>query len=234
MATDDKYDRQLRLWGAHGQRALGQAKICFLVGEGSGALATETLKNLVLPGIGEFVIVDGAVVSERDLGSNFFVEGEALGTSRADCCTRLLKELNPDVKGSFVAEPVAKVVNERPEFLHQFQVVIGCRLDESLQLKVEEICRAVGVPLLLQNILGFFGQLRLCLQEHCVIEGKPDVDPVDLRMLNPFPQLVELVKKVDLNAMDDAQHAHVPYVRYDYCFLTTFQKRNKVEKFKVY
>ena len=181
-------------------------------------MATETLKNLVLPGIGEFVIVDGAVVSERDLGSNFFVEGEALGTSRADCCTRLLKELNPDVQGSCVAESVAKVVNERPEFLHQFQVVIGCRLDESLQLKVEEICRAVGVPLVLQNILGFFGQLRLCLQEHCVIEGKPDVDPVDLRMPNPFPQLVELVKKVDLNAMDDAQHAHVPYVRYDYCF----------------
>ena len=63
-----------------------------------------------------------------------------------------------------------------------------------------------------------------------MIEGKPDVDPVDLRMLNPFPQLVDLVKKVDLNAMDDAQHAHVPYVRYDYCFLTTFQKKNRVEK----
>eukprot|EP00398_MALV-I-01_sp_L67-1_P000990 gene990-342_t len=211
MATTDKYDRQLRLWGAHGQRALGTAKVCVLVGEGSGALATETLKNLVLPGIGEFIFVDGAVVTERDLGSNFFVEGEALGQSRAECCTRLLKELNPDVQGNYVNESVAKILETKPEFLEQFQLVIACRLDDTLQQKVEEKCRQAGVPVVIQNILGFFGQLRLCLMEHCVVEGKPDNEVVDLRILNPFPQLSELVNKVDLEKMDDAQHAHVPY-----------------------
>lgn len=45
-----KYDRQLRLWGANGQRRLMNAHVCVL---GSGATASETLKNLVLPGIGQ-------------------------------------------------------------------------------------------------------------------------------------------------------------------------------------
>lgn len=47
---EKKYDRQLRLWAATGQAALEDAHI-LLVNSGSGAVGTETLKNLVLPGM---------------------------------------------------------------------------------------------------------------------------------------------------------------------------------------
>lgn len=47
MATDNKYDRQLRLWGSTGQKALMEANILLI---NAGATGTETLKNLVLPG----------------------------------------------------------------------------------------------------------------------------------------------------------------------------------------
>lgn len=49
-AKDQKYDRQLRLWGANGQKALEEAHVC-LINNGSGAVGVETLKNLVLPGM---------------------------------------------------------------------------------------------------------------------------------------------------------------------------------------
>ena len=55
MATTDKYDRQLRLWGASGQRALGSTLVVLI---GSSACGTETLKNLVLPGVGSILVVD--------------------------------------------------------------------------------------------------------------------------------------------------------------------------------
>ena len=48
-AKDQKYDRQLRLWGANGQKALEEAHVC-LINNGAGAVGVETLKNLVLPG----------------------------------------------------------------------------------------------------------------------------------------------------------------------------------------
>lgn len=80
MATDDKYDRQLRLWGAHGQRALMTSRICLL---NAGPTGAETLKNLVLPGCGHFCIVDGALVTEVDCENNFFVSREHIGTPRA-------------------------------------------------------------------------------------------------------------------------------------------------------
>ena len=42
-------------------------------------VATETIKNIVLAGIGKLVIVDDALVSEEDLGAGFFFQDDALG-----------------------------------------------------------------------------------------------------------------------------------------------------------
>lgn len=102
-AKEKKYDRQLRLWGATGQVALEESHI-LLINNGSGVTGVETLKNLVLPGIGKFTIVDSAVVDEADLGVNFFLDDESLGKFRADVTVDLLRELNPDVEGQAVKE----------------------------------------------------------------------------------------------------------------------------------
>ena len=104
-AKDKKYDRQLRLWAASGQRALEDSHVLLFIpkktfkGSSSSVAGIETLKNLVLPGIGSFSIIDTAIVTEADLGVNFLLEPESLGKSRAEECVRLLGELNPDVKG---------------------------------------------------------------------------------------------------------------------------------------
>ncbi|RAL65565.1 hypothetical protein DID88_005239 [Monilinia fructigena] len=97
---EKKYDRQLRLWAASGQSALENANL-LLLNSGSGTVGVETLKNLVLPGIGKFTIADEAIVDEADLGVNFFLDEESLGQSRAERCVKLLQELNPDVKGDW-------------------------------------------------------------------------------------------------------------------------------------
>lgn len=100
-SKEKKYDRQLRLWAASGQQALEEAHV-LLVNSGPGVVGVETLKNLVLPGIGNFTIVDDATVTEADLGVNFFLEESSLGHSRAEECCKLLVELNPDVTGNHI------------------------------------------------------------------------------------------------------------------------------------
>lgn len=95
---EKKYDRQLRLWAANGQKALENAKI-LLINCGTTALGTETLKNLILPGIGEFAVLDEGVVGEADLSLNFFLTEESLGKSRAEQTCKYLQKLNPDVRG---------------------------------------------------------------------------------------------------------------------------------------
>jgi len=48
-AKEQRYDRQLRLWGANGQEKLENAHV-LLVNSGPGVVGTEVLKNLILPG----------------------------------------------------------------------------------------------------------------------------------------------------------------------------------------
>ena len=100
-AKEKRYDRQLRLWAASGQQALEEAKV-LLLSSGPGVVGVEALKNLILPGVGSFTIVDDAVVEEKDLGVNFFLEEDSLGKSRAEETCRLLQELNPEVKGNAI------------------------------------------------------------------------------------------------------------------------------------
>lgn len=102
-SKEKKYDRQLRLWAASGQQALEEAHV-LLVNSGPGVVGVEALKNLILPGIGNFTIVDDAVVTEVDLGVNFFLDEDSLGQSRAAECCKLLLELNPDVAGHHISQ----------------------------------------------------------------------------------------------------------------------------------
>lgn len=81
MATNDKYDRQLRLWGANGQRKLMSSNILLIKADSVG---TEALKNLVLPGIGSFTILDDFTVDQSDLGCNFFTTVSSVGKPRAE------------------------------------------------------------------------------------------------------------------------------------------------------
>jgi len=94
-----KYDRQLRLWGANGQNRLQAAHIALF---GASPTGCEILKNLVLPSVGNFTVIDDSIVTESDLGANFFLDEDSLGKSRAERTAALLEELNPDVSGSFM------------------------------------------------------------------------------------------------------------------------------------
>lgn len=115
MATTDKYDRQLRLWGAGGQRKLMNSHILLV---NADAVGTETLKNLVLPGVGKFTILDDKTLSPQDASVNFFLPAKKIGNFRAIVARDVLCEMNPDVEGfSLISNIEAEVEKGMfPEF----------------------------------------------------------------------------------------------------------------------
>lgn len=120
-----KYDRQLRLWAASGQAALESANI-LLVNSGSGTAGVETLKNLILPGIGRFTIADQAAVTEEDLGVNFFLDELSLGSSRVQTTTNFLLELNPDVQGEWYPKTQVSYISIEEEVDRMTDTSSGC------------------------------------------------------------------------------------------------------------
>ncbi|XP_058729634.1 NEDD8-activating enzyme E1 regulatory subunit AXR1-like [Vicia villosa] len=204
-----KYDRQLRIWGDQGQAALEKSNICLL---NCGPTGSETLKNLVLGGIGSITVVDGSKVEVGDLGNNFLVDESSLGQSKAKYVCSFLQELNDAVKAKYVEEYPDALIETNPSFFSQFTLVVATQLVESSMVKLDRICRNANVILILARSYGLTGFVRISLKEHTVIESKPEHFLDDLRLNNPWPELKRFAEGFDLNVQDPVVHKHIPYV----------------------
>lgn len=204
-----KYDRQLRIWGEQGQAALERANICLL---NCGPTGSETLKNLVLGGIGSFTVVDGSKVEVADLGNNFLVDTESIGQSRAKCVCAFLQELNDAVGAKFVEESPEALLETNPAFFSQFSLIIATQLPENVVLKLDRICRQQNVVLVIARSYGLTGLVRISLKEHDVVESKPEHFLDDLKLHKPWPELKRSVDDFDIDIEDAVIHKNIPYV----------------------
>jgi amyloid beta precursor protein binding protein 1 len=204
-----RYDRGIRIWGSKGQEDLESAKVLLI---NAGPTGAEALKNLVLGGIHSFTVLDDAKVLPSDLGNNFFLPPDSLGSSRAQHITECLKELNDTVSGSFVEEEsLSSLLSSNPTFFHQFSIILASQLREQQALQLEQICHQYNTPLVLCRSYGLVGTLRVCVSEHTVVESKPDSVVDDLRLSDPWPALSDYVDSIDLYTLDDTTHSHLPY-----------------------
>jgi len=208
MDPNEKYDRQLRLWGANGQRSLMESHILLVNAE---AVGTEVLKNLVLPGVGKFTILDSAKVVESDLGKNFFVSREHIGMNRAQVVSSMLSEMNPDVKGCYRADDCLSVLHKDPAYFSQFSLIICSNLSPDLSLSLSLHCWDKDIPLILLRAYGLIGTLRVQYNQLEVIESRVEADTLDLRLTHPFPSLSVYIDSINLIGMDSNASSHVPW-----------------------
>ncbi|KAG9229360.1 hypothetical protein BJ875DRAFT_200570 [Amylocarpus encephaloides] len=212
---EKKYDRQLRLWAASGQKALEDAHI-LLLNSGSGTVGVETLKNLVLPGIGKFTIADDSIVTEADLGVNFFLDEDCLGMSRSESCVRLLQELNSDVEGQHYQfgrdRPLEGLFSDATFTL----ILYTLPIDSNNLTLIQKYANEKKVPLLSIHSAGFYSYFQTHLPgSFPIVDTHPDsTATTDLRLLTPWPELSEFAQSVtkDIENQSAHDHGHIPYL----------------------
>lgn len=185
-------------------------------------------------GVGNFTILDSAVITEADLGVNFFLEEEDIGRSRAESCARLLQELNPDVQGHSIKEvrvfhlrlhqtslkPYAQPVEDfitKPNALHPYTLILAVLpLDASILQNISQHSQETRVPVFYIHCTGFYSHFTLQLpNDFPIVDTHPDtVTTTDLRLLEPWPALLALVeeKTTNLEGLEDDEHGHLPYL----------------------
>lgn len=205
-----KYDRQLRLWESSGQNKLEKSHICLVNASTTGS---EILKNLVLPGIGEFSIIDHREVTKTSLSGNFFLDDEDIGQPLSEAMTQKLLELNSDVKGHGINESISDILQLGDDYWDKFSVVV---ISDFIPLSSLETLKSLlwskKIPLLIVNTVGFYGTHRLIVPETTVVETHDPSKLFDLRIDKPFPELKQYADSIDLDTIDDIDHANVPYV----------------------
>jgi NEDD8-activating enzyme E1 regulatory subunit len=152
---------------------------------GATATSTSLLKNLVLPGIGHFTILDPNITTPEDVGNNFFLEVDSVGKQKAAEAARLLSELNDSVKSaaevavsfewrscvgtySMVMQDIADILEKKPEWLANYTLVITHNLPRKVVDKLATyLWSDRSLPaLIVVKTAGFLAELYIQCHEH--------------------------------------------------------------------
>ncbi|KAI5306794.1 hypothetical protein KEM56_007088 [Ascosphaera pollenicola] len=154
------YDRQIRLWGLKAQEKIRTARILVITFR---ALAGEIVKNLVLAGVGSITVADPEPVKEEDLGAQFFLSEQHIGQNRAEAAVPQIKEMNPRVNVTAIAEDIRF---KGPESFAEFDIVIGTDLDFNSMANINAACRVANRPSYVAGVHGFYGFIFSDLISH--------------------------------------------------------------------
>lgn len=129
------------------------------------------MKNLVLPGIGHFTILDPHKVTPEDAGNNFFLEGpDSIGKYRAEEAVRLLLELNDQVDGKADLRSLDQLLGDEKgkAWLAEFSVVIAHNLEKKVLDKISAWLweDSVRPALAVVNSAGFLAEFYIQYHEH--------------------------------------------------------------------
>ncbi|KAH8357225.1 hypothetical protein KR084_010630 [Drosophila pseudotakahashii] len=163
-AENELYDRQIRLWGLESQKRLRTAKILIA---GLCGLGAEITKNIILSGVNSVKLLDDNPVTEADFCSQFLAARESLNTNRAEASLARARALNPMVDISADKEPLKE---KSSEFFGQFDVVVVNGETNEELLRIDTICRELGVKFIATDVWGTFGFYFASLQKHSYVE----------------------------------------------------------------
>lgn len=161
------YDRQIRTWGMDVQEKLRRANVLLI---GMKGLGSEIAKNLVLAGIGTLTILDNEVITEEDLGTQFFVTEAQVGQNRAEAALPELQKLNPRV--TLFSDPNPAVTKD-PEYFHSFDITIATGLIMDVFCNINLSCRTYGRKFYAADTHGTYGFIFADLLIHDFIVVKP-------------------------------------------------------------
>ncbi|KAI1330386.1 hypothetical protein F5Y16DRAFT_16239 [Xylariaceae sp. FL0255] len=162
MTTDEiaLYDRQIRLWGMQAQQKIQAANVLLI---SMKALANEIAKNLVLAGIGSLTIVDDQIVTEADLGAQFFLAQENLGQNRAEAAAAQAQKLNPRVK---VFPDTDSIMTKGPSYFANFDIVVATDLAPTVLTFINTATRLHNRQFYAAGVHGLYGYIFCDLIEH--------------------------------------------------------------------
>jgi len=167
-----------------------------------------------LPGVGSFLIVDDKKVDKRDLGNDFFVTVDDIGRPKAQVVADLMMEMNPDLegKGAFVNENVNDFIDTNESVIKDAQMVVACDVNNATAVRLGQLCEEKNVPLIVIRQYGMLGYIRLYKPENTIIETKKaQVVFKDLRLANPWPELLQFANDFNFETMEKIEHTHTPY-----------------------
>ena len=84
-------------------------------------------------------------------------------------------------------------------------------MPEQVVVKLDALLREKNIPMVAVRAYGLVWTVRVSLEEHCVVEAKPDSRVDDLRLGRPWPELASFAEGINPAELDSDTRKHVPW-----------------------
>ena len=153
VTSPRRFERQTAIPG-WSQEILARAKVLVA---GAGALGNETLKNLVLLGIGKVATLDRDFVEESNLARSVLFRQEDIGREKVTVVRERLQQLNPETE--VVSMRLDLMMELGSGVLAEYDLVLGCLDSIEARWKLNRLCRAARIPWIDSGIGADRGQI---------------------------------------------------------------------------
>lgn len=138
----DRYDRQIRLFGAEGQECLSKAKVAVL---GLGGLGSHVCQQLAYLGVRNFVIVDGDDATSTSMNRLIGSYPADVGDHKTRIMARLIKTIQPEAVITAITEnlPHPDIYAALAEGVN---LVFGCFDHDLPRLQATVLTSSLRVP----------------------------------------------------------------------------------------
>ncbi|XP_057369356.1 SUMO-activating enzyme subunit 2-like [Daphnia carinata] len=127
---------------------------------GAGGIGCELLKNLVLSGFSDILVIDLDTIDVSNLNRQFLFQKEHVGKSKAVIARESALGFNPNV--NIVAKHDSVMNSEYSvSFFKQFTIVMNALDNRAARSHVNRMCLAANVPLIESGTAGYLGQVTV-------------------------------------------------------------------------
>lgn len=137
MATDDRYERQIRLFGAEGQSRIGSAAVAIV---GLGGLGSHVAQQLAYLGVTDYTLIDHDVATATNLNRLIAATDADVedSESKVSIAERLITTILPDARVDIVPERLEAEPSRTA--LATADVVFGCLDEDVPRLLLTDLC----------------------------------------------------------------------------------------------
>jgi molybdopterin/thiamine biosynthesis adenylyltransferase/rhodanese-related sulfurtransferase len=181
-----RYHHQINLsgFGETSQRRLLQARVLVA---GAGGLGCAALQYLAAAGVGTIGIADDDVVRLSNLHRQVLYTVNDIGSSKAECAARWLRQLNPEI--DIHVHAVRLTVRNIIDIIRPYDIILDGTDNLGSKYMINDACILSGKPVVFAAISQFEGQVAVfnLLHEGIETANYRDVFPIQTTSENESP-----------------------------------------------
>ncbi|XP_052714567.1 SUMO-activating enzyme subunit 2-like [Crassostrea angulata] len=133
---------------------------CKLLVVGAGGIGCELLKNLVLTGFHDIVVIDLDTIDVSNLNRQFLFRKEHVGKSKAQVAKESALNFNPNAKITAYRDSIMSP-DYGVDFFKKFTMVMNALDNRAARNHVNRMCLAADIPLIESGTAGYLGQVTV-------------------------------------------------------------------------